>query len=182
MTYASHDEKLNLLSTYLYDYWLRRPPSDDVYSRKGATIVDALLPRDAIARERGNNFDPNTTQRTPSGWISPRMFDDDAAWASVPALGKHLRECICARQRNGIVDKILVEFTHRDNRYREDNKMALFYVLVERPREGDYEFERFIGTCTSHHLARQCLRGARGRANDKFIATAEVRSVYGMYY
>ena len=98
----------------------------------------------------------------PTQALSYREVDDDKAWNDTPALGRYFRECMLARLREGLKDRVVVECIHHDNRRRADMRPASFFSFVRMPW-GDEESKESVKEVEtgSFLLAGQIRRDAR---------------------
>ena len=179
LTHASHNDRLNFLSTVLYGHWLRQPLVESGHARDKALIIDARLPFVSVPQKRMRCFPcapipPAVAKRMESrlGKIGYRALDDEA-WSSTPAQGRHFRECMSTRLQTGFEDRILVACSHYDRRGRKKLETSTFYALLQMPKQNDGEFTRFRGIFEDPQVATHCLRTAGGRVDNAFLTRAE---------
>lgn len=102
------------------------PTLDDQAKGQGLRLQNTALVVDMTC----NNEPIGYTFSLLNVGITLRNLSDDAAWSTVPALGRHLRDCALRRLQHGFTDQLLVECRHYDNKVRDPDEFAVFYISL----------------------------------------------------
>lgn len=137
LTRLSHNDKANCIASALFDYehYLDAMPEDEKKKMPRSHAVRCDMTMTQSIRDFTCLVNKSGPQFFNIEVLKDKDPDGDKAWASAPALGRHLRECVAARLEAGFDDHTLVECIRHDGQFREEGAPAKFYAFVYMPWE-----------------------------------------------